>query len=130
MAAKYQVNWDNGGNACGTFPNVFDTEEAAQAFADEWAAEMNATDPDACEDYTAEVIEVELEELSTEETMRRALEAARAIQRREAEMDVKQGDFDNSEWIGDISDQAEEGEDLARYVLALEAAGLLKLESR
>ena len=63
---KYKVNWDNGSNACGTFPYVFDTEAQAQEFADNWASEMNAEagiDPDdedsEDEPYSAEPIEVE-----------------------------------------------------------------------
>jgi hypothetical protein len=32
----YKVNWDNQVEACGTFPYEFDTEEDAQAFADNW----------------------------------------------------------------------------------------------
>jgi hypothetical protein len=62
MAIKYKVNWDNGYHACGTFSNVFDTEEAAQDFANHWAAEMNVlndNDPGSEDGYTAEVIEVE-----------------------------------------------------------------------
>lgn len=53
---KYAVEWDNG-NASGIFPERFDTEEAAQAFADNWLAEMNNLEPDY-EGYDAEVIEV------------------------------------------------------------------------
>mgnify|MGYP006295388319 CR=1 FL=1 len=32
------VNWDNGANACGTFPFRFATEEEAQAYADDWVS--------------------------------------------------------------------------------------------
>ena len=66
---KYKVNWDNNENACGTFSNVFETEVEAQAFADNWMAEMNGeargrgelTDEqiEEGEGYSAEVIEVE-----------------------------------------------------------------------
>jgi hypothetical protein len=65
---KYKVSWDNGASACGTFPQVFDTEEDAQAFADEWVMEMDSTamaegmSEEDIEDglgYSAEVIEVE-----------------------------------------------------------------------
>jgi hypothetical protein len=58
---KYKVNWDNGNGACGTFSNVFDTEEAAQAFAEDWVVEMTNTidaDDETAEGYSAEVIEV------------------------------------------------------------------------
>jgi len=77
MTVKYRVNWDNGNEACGTFPEVFETEEDAQAFADDWANEMNWEDlrltpeqVDECggEDcYTAEVIEVESDDEEQEE---------------------------------------------------------------
>ncbi len=65
----FKVNWDNGGEACGTFPYTFDTEEEAQAWADGWARERNFEDlgfdeaeveergGEGC--YTAEVIEEE-----------------------------------------------------------------------
>ena len=65
----FKVYWDNGGEACGTFPYEFDTEADAQEWADNWARERNLEDlglDDAeveergGEDcYTAEVIEVE-----------------------------------------------------------------------
>jgi len=57
------VNWDNGNGACGTFPNRFETEEEAEAFALEWEFEMNAEEGlvvvggEGC--YVAEVVEVE-----------------------------------------------------------------------
>ena len=61
---KYQVNWDNGANACGTFPQVFDTEEEAEAFGANWHHEMcliDGVDPDDEEEeaYSYEVIEAE-----------------------------------------------------------------------
>jgi hypothetical protein len=66
---KYAVNWDNGGSACGTFQERFDTEEEAQTFADQWARERNMEDlgmteseVEACggeECYTAEVVEID-----------------------------------------------------------------------
>ena len=75
MAVKYAVYWDNGSEACGTFSERFDTEEAAQEFADNWANERNledlgltpediaADDFDASEGcYSAEVIEVDEDE--------------------------------------------------------------------
>jgi hypothetical protein len=70
MATKFQVQWDNGFNACGTFPQQFDTEGEAQAFADNWANERNLEDlgmtpeqveaagGDGC--YTSEVVEVQV----------------------------------------------------------------------
>jgi len=61
-APKFRVNWDNGRSGCGTFPYTFDTEQEAQAFADDWAAESNARDgcdPDSDDCYSAEVIQVE-----------------------------------------------------------------------
>jgi hypothetical protein len=79
---KYFVNWDNGGEASGTFPQAFDTEAEAQAFADQWAEERNLedlglTDEDVEERggegcYTAEVIEEEIgPEPDEEELIRR-----------------------------------------------------------
>jgi hypothetical protein len=59
VTPKYKVNWDNGKEACGTFPYVFDTEADAQAFADEWMHESNVRDGcDPDDGYSAEVIEV------------------------------------------------------------------------
>jgi hypothetical protein len=58
---KYKVNWDNGESACGTFPQVFDTEDDAQEFADSWVNEMcsrDGIDPDSEDAYFAEVIQV------------------------------------------------------------------------
>lgn len=64
----FRVNWDNGAEACGTFPYRFATEQEAQAFADEWANERNWVDlrltskqverrgGEGC--YTAEVIDM------------------------------------------------------------------------
>jgi hypothetical protein len=55
----WKVYWDNGRNACGTFPDEFETEEDAQAYADPWMAERNAEeglDPDDEESYFAEVV--------------------------------------------------------------------------
>lgn len=63
----FKVLWDNGAEACGEFPYTFDTEEEAQAWADNWARERNFEDlgldeaeveergGEGC--YTAEVIE-------------------------------------------------------------------------
>lgn len=69
MAIKYAVNWDNGSEDCGTFSDRFDTEEEAQAFADNWMDERNLEDMgltredlktlDGDEYYAAEVIEVD-----------------------------------------------------------------------
>jgi len=36
----YRVDWDNGLNAAGTFEEVFDTEEEAEAFGREWLAQF------------------------------------------------------------------------------------------
>jgi hypothetical protein len=69
MTMTWKVNWDNGSEACGTFPQAFDTEEAAEAFAENWAEERNLEDlgmtnedveavgGEGC--YTAEAIEVD-----------------------------------------------------------------------
>jgi len=69
MKTTYRVNWDNGNGACGTFPNKFESEADAQAFADNWMNDRNLEDlgltlqdveergGEGC--YTAEVIEIE-----------------------------------------------------------------------
>jgi len=69
LTTKYAVNWDNGSEACGTFPERFDTEAEAEEFATNWARERNLEDlglDDAAVEerggegcYTAEVIEVD-----------------------------------------------------------------------
>ena len=69
MATKYAVNWDNGAEACGTFPERFDTEEAAEAFGNDWVAEMTFLTPELTEEdegYSFEVIEIEEEDLDPE----------------------------------------------------------------
>lgn len=73
---SFKVLWDNGAEACGEFDQVFDTEEDAQAFADNWASDRNFEDLGLTEAevnerggedcYTAEVIEVEPEPDSEE----------------------------------------------------------------
>lgn len=62
---RYQINWDNGGHACGTFPMLFETESDAVAYGDNWIKEMAAITPDIDPDeegYSYEVIEVETSE--------------------------------------------------------------------
>jgi len=63
MSIRYRVYWDNGASACGIFPELFDTEEEAGAYGQEWADTMNleafgTTAPEE-EGYAAEVIEVD-----------------------------------------------------------------------
>jgi len=62
MVTRYAVNWDNGASACGTFAERFDTQAEAQAWADAWAFERNLDEeqPDGEGCYTAEVIEIEI----------------------------------------------------------------------
>lgn len=58
---KWAVYWDNGKEACGTFPQRYTTEDEAQTAADEWAAEMNAMDgidPESEDSYSAEPIQI------------------------------------------------------------------------
>lgn len=59
----YKVNWDNGNHACGTFPQTFETEELAEAFAEDWVVEMTGLIEDDYdgEGYSAEVILIEEE---------------------------------------------------------------------
>ena len=76
MKTRYAVNWDNGGEACGTFPQRYDTYQDAEAFASYWARERNLEDlgmwdedVEACGGegcYTAEAIEVEEEDFDPE----------------------------------------------------------------
>jgi hypothetical protein len=58
MKTIWLINWDNGGDACGTFPWEYDTQEAAQADADSIEAENLAQDIWA-EDGCCEVISIE-----------------------------------------------------------------------
>ena len=57
----FRINWDNGANACGTFPYVFETEAAALEFGENWVLEMTAAtpglDPEEEEGYSYEVFE-------------------------------------------------------------------------
>lgn len=54
---QWAVNWDNGANASGTFPERYATEAEAEAAAKAWEAEMGLEDPAG--DYSAEAIEIE-----------------------------------------------------------------------
>ena len=59
----YVVVWDNGLNACGEFPGVFDTWEAADAWGRDWANESNARDNielDREAGYSYDVVELEV----------------------------------------------------------------------
>lgn len=56
----YRVNWDNGAEACGTFPYTFSSEQDAEDFGNDWVAEMTAVsepDPDYEDGYSFEIIE-------------------------------------------------------------------------
>jgi len=62
---KYQIYWDNGNNACGTFPYVFDTEDEAIDYAEDWAETMETIDPGPYPEdtgYSYEIIEIETTE--------------------------------------------------------------------
>lgn len=39
MPTRWKVYWDNGSHACGTFPEIYDTEDDAAAAADAITAE-------------------------------------------------------------------------------------------
>lgn len=59
----FRINWDNGAEACGTFPDDYPTYDAAQAAGDTWANECNARDgidPGSEQAYTAEAVPVEI----------------------------------------------------------------------
>lgn len=73
---KYLINWDNGANACGTFPWVFDTYEDAQAAADNILADNLAEGVWSLDDEEdgmgVEVVEEEQpdpEEIDEEQTL-------------------------------------------------------------
>jgi hypothetical protein len=69
VTPSFQVSWDNGNGACGTFPRRFSSHAQAAAFAAAWAAERNLTELGWGDDeveaaggsmcYTAEVVEAE-----------------------------------------------------------------------
>ena len=61
MKTVYVINWDNGAEACGTFTHLgqFDTEEAAQAVADDIEAENRAQGV-WDDDGFCEVVEIEV----------------------------------------------------------------------
>lgn len=64
----YQVVWDNGnGHACGVFPEIHETEEAARKAGEFWVAEMETIDPDGEGEYTFDVQEV----IKSEESLAR-----------------------------------------------------------
>ena len=57
----YVVVWDNGLNACGEFPDVFETWEAADAWGKDWADVSNARDDiklDSESGHSYEVIDI------------------------------------------------------------------------
>ena len=61
----YKINWDNGAEACGTFPMDFETEEDATDYGNDWLASMRALTPDLDpedEGYSFEVSETEVAE--------------------------------------------------------------------
>jgi hypothetical protein len=61
----FKINWDNGSEACGTFPYEFDTEEEATDYGNDWVATMEGIDPGPYPEnrgYTFEVFEDEAEE--------------------------------------------------------------------
>jgi hypothetical protein len=41
---RYKVAWDNGLDACGVFPQVFDSYAEAEAYGQDWADECNVRD--------------------------------------------------------------------------------------
>lgn len=57
MGKRYKVIWDNG-HACGSLPQEFETEEAAESYGRDWQIEMVAATPGATDDdYQFEVVE-------------------------------------------------------------------------
>jgi hypothetical protein len=62
MTTVYKINWDNGNDACGTFPYEFSTEQEAEDFGNNWVVEMTALTPELDEEedgYSFDVFEVE-----------------------------------------------------------------------
>jgi hypothetical protein len=58
---SFRVVWDNGAHACGTFPQVFETEAEADEYGREWAYECNVRDfgtDDPVDGYSYDVVEV------------------------------------------------------------------------
>ena len=61
----FKINWDNGNNACGTFPWDFATEQEATDYGNDWVTTMTGLSPELEPDqdgYSFEVIEVEAQE--------------------------------------------------------------------
>lgn len=59
VTPKYLVYWDNGNGACGTFPQEFDSPDAADAFGKEWVKEADREtrlDPESEEGHYYEVM--------------------------------------------------------------------------
>jgi len=57
----YVVVWDNGANACGEFPHVFETWEAADGWGKDWADESNTRDDirlDSESGYSYDVVQL------------------------------------------------------------------------
>jgi hypothetical protein len=86
---KYKVLWDNGVSACETFPDMFDTFEAADAFGRDWADESNLRDfgtlsPEGEDGYSYEVIEVKVPATPSDEE-KDAHEGAEHIRTRDHE---------------------------------------------
>jgi hypothetical protein len=86
MKLVYRVYWDNGASACGTFPQIFDTEEEADAYGEQWAKECNLRDglnEEDEESYSYDVLteelldEEEIEEDQTESLSKAALNRGR-----------------------------------------------------
>jgi len=69
----YLINWDNGADACGTFPWEYETEAAAQRDADSIQAENIAQDI-WTEDGCCEVISIERPYVPSEEEVDAAYE--------------------------------------------------------
>jgi hypothetical protein len=73
----YLINWDNGADACGTFPWQYETSEEAQRDADGIEAE-NIADGIWGEDGYCEVVSVERPYVPSEEEMQAEYEQSMA----------------------------------------------------
>ena len=70
---KFKVVWDNGVNATGEFPYVFETWEEADAYGKDWAWECNVRDGllelDDSDRYSYDVVEKENDDEQARQTV-------------------------------------------------------------
>jgi hypothetical protein len=59
---KYQVAWDNGNHASGSFPDLYDTRQQADDAGKNWLSDMQAEDP-GYDGYEYEVVEIDTDDV-------------------------------------------------------------------